>query len=170
MSHGLFVHSTFSDTRAWAFLKQVDAAEAKICRSAVSAPGTALLTGEEEDFSERSSGQIGGGEPGRQQRFDVAERPDSGQLGECPTQVGVGLESVCLRALDERVQPSAGVGAGHDEGAAAWGRIASLLETCKMNGVEPYAWLKSTVEKIAGDHPQSRVRELLLWNFDPASN
>ena len=32
--------------------------------------------------------------------------------------------------------------AGHDEGAAAWGRVASLIETCKMNGVEPYAWLK----------------------------
>ena len=29
--------------------------------------------------------------------------------------------------------------AGHDEGAAAWGHIASLIETCKMNGVEPYA-------------------------------
>ena len=43
--------------------------------------------------------------------------------------------------------------AGHDEGAAAWGRIASLIETCKMNGVEPYAWLKDTLEKIAGACP-----------------
>ena len=60
--------------------------------------------------------------------------------------------------------------AGHDEGAAAWGRIASLLETCKMNGVEPYVWLKSTLEKIAGGHPQSRIRELLPWNFGPASS
>ena len=60
--------------------------------------------------------------------------------------------------------------AGHDEGAAAWGRIASLLETCKMNEVEPYVWLKSTLEKIDGDHPQSRVRELLPSNFVPASN
>ena len=51
--------------------------------------------------------------------------------------------------------------AGHDEGAAAWGRIASLIETCKMNGVEPYAWLKCTLEKIADGHPQSRIRELL---------
>ena len=51
--------------------------------------------------------------------------------------------------------------AGHDEGAAAWGRIAGLIETCKMNGVEPYAWLKSTLEKIAGGHPPSRIRELL---------
>ncbi len=30
--------------------------------------------------------------------------------------------------------------AGHDEGATAWGRIASLIETAKLNGVEPYAY------------------------------
>ena len=60
--------------------------------------------------------------------------------------------------------------AGHDEGAAAWARIASLLQTCRLNRVEPYAWLKSTLEKIAAGHPQARVHELLPWNFDPASN
>ena len=60
--------------------------------------------------------------------------------------------------------------ASHDEGAAAWGRIASLTQTCKRNGVDPYAWLKSTLEKIAAGHPQSRIRELLPWNFDPASS
>ena len=60
--------------------------------------------------------------------------------------------------------------AGHDEGAAAWGRIASLIGTCKMNGVEPYAWLTNTLEKIAAGHPQSRILELLPWNFEPASS
>ena len=29
--------------------------------------------------------------------------------------------------------------AGHDEGGRTWGRIASLIETCKLNDVEPYA-------------------------------
>ena len=57
--------------------------------------------------------------------------------------------------------------AGHDEGAAAWGRIALLIGTCKMNGVEPYAWLKSTLEKIAKGHSQSKIHELLPWNFEP---
>ena len=57
--------------------------------------------------------------------------------------------------------------AGHDEGAAAWARIASLIETCKVNGVEPHVWLKSTLKKIAAGHPQSRIHELLPWNFDP---
>ena len=60
--------------------------------------------------------------------------------------------------------------AGHDEGAAAWARIASLLQTCRLNRVEPYDWLKNTLEKIATGHPQARVHELLPWNFDPASD
>ena len=60
--------------------------------------------------------------------------------------------------------------AGHDEGARAWGRIASLIETRKMNGVEPYAWLKDTLEKIASGHPNSRIDELLPWNFIPPSS
>ena len=57
--------------------------------------------------------------------------------------------------------------AGNDEGAQAWARIASLIETCKMNGVEPYAWMQSTLEKIAKGHPQSKIQELLPWNFKP---
>ena len=60
--------------------------------------------------------------------------------------------------------------AGNDEGAQAWARIASLIETCKMNGIEPYAWMRSTLEKIADGHPQSKIRELLPWNFEPETN
>ena len=58
--------------------------------------------------------------------------------------------------------------AGHDEGATAWARIASLIETCKLNQVEPHAWLKSTLEKLAAGHPQSRIHELLPWAFKSA--
>ena len=36
-----------------------------------------------------------------------------------------------------------------------------------MNGVEPHAWLNSTLRKIAAVHPQSKIHELLPWNFDP---
>ena len=59
--------------------------------------------------------------------------------------------------------------AGHDEGAAAWGRIASLIETAKMNGVEPYAYLKTVLEAIAAGHPVSKIDELLPWAFTPSS-
>ena len=54
--------------------------------------------------------------------------------------------------------------AGHDEGVAAWGRIASLIETAKLNGIEPYAYLKATLKAIAAGHPASRIDELLPWN------
>jgi len=59
--------------------------------------------------------------------------------------------------------------AGHDEGGRTWGRIASLIETCKINGVEPFAYLKSTLEAIAAGHPQSRLDDLLPWNFQSSS-
>lgn len=55
--------------------------------------------------------------------------------------------------------------AGHDEGGRTWGRIASLIETCKLNGVEPFAYLKATLEAIANGHPASRIDELMPWNF-----
>ena len=73
--------------------------------------------------------------------------------------------------VENRIRPiKNALFAGHDEGARSWGRVSSLIETCKMNGVEPCAWLKSTLEKIAAGHPQSRIHELLPWNFDPASS
>ena len=55
--------------------------------------------------------------------------------------------------------------AGHDEGGIAWGRIASLIETCKINGVEPFAYFNATLTAIANGHPQSRIDDLLPWNF-----
>ncbi|MDF2097537.1 IS66 family transposase, partial [Aquibaculum arenosum] len=57
---------------------------------------------------------------------------------------------------------------GHDEGGASWARIASLVETCKLNGVEPYAYLRDTLEAIAADYPQSRLDDLLPWAFTSA--
>ena len=59
--------------------------------------------------------------------------------------------------------------AGHDEGAAAWARIATLTETAKMNGVNPHAYLKATLEAIAGGHPASDIDQLLPWAFTPIS-
>jgi transposase len=56
--------------------------------------------------------------------------------------------------------------AGHDEGGRTWGRIASLIETCKLNKVEPYAYLKATLEAIAAGHPAARIDELMPWHFD----
>lgn len=58
---------------------------------------------------------------------------------------------------------------GHDEGGVVWGRIASLIETCKINGVEPFAYLNATLAAIANCHPQRGIDDLLPWNFKPSS-
>ena len=59
--------------------------------------------------------------------------------------------------------------AGHDEGGQAWGRIASLIETAKINGVEPFEYLKATLEAIAAGHPAKQIDDLLPWNFKPST-
>ena len=55
--------------------------------------------------------------------------------------------------------------AGHDEGARSWARIASLVGTAKMGGVEPFAYLRATLEAIAAGHPQGDIDALLPWAF-----
>lgn len=54
--------------------------------------------------------------------------------------------------------------AGHDAGAENWATVASLIETCKLNAVEPQAYLTSTLTAIVNGHKQSRIDELLPWN------
>ncbi|RYZ15254.1 MAG: transposase domain-containing protein [Alphaproteobacteria bacterium] len=39
----------------------------------------------------------------------------------------------------------------------------SVIETAKLNGVEPYEWLRSTLETMDAGHPMNRVEKLLPW-------
>lgn len=55
--------------------------------------------------------------------------------------------------------------AGHDAGAENWATIASLIETCKLNAVDPQAYLTATLTAIVNGHKQSRIDELLPWNY-----
>jgi hypothetical protein len=59
--------------------------------------------------------------------------------------------------------------AGHDEAGRSGERIASLIATAEMNGIEPFAYLKATLEALANGHPQSRIDDLVPWAFKPAS-
>jgi transposase len=59
---------------------------------------------------------------------------------------------------------------GHDEGGRSWARIASLLETCKVNSIDPLAYLTATLTAIASGHPRSRLDELLPGPFSRASS
>ena len=57
--------------------------------------------------------------------------------------------------------------AGSDSGARSWAIFTSLIQTCKMNGVDPYAWAKLTLERIANRWPNSDIEALMPWNFKP---
>jgi transposase len=40
----------------------------------------------------------------------------------------------------------------------------TLIETCKLNGLDPEAYLRDIIGRIA-DHPARRIHELLPWNI-----
>lgn len=55
--------------------------------------------------------------------------------------------------------------AGSDGGAEHWAVVASLVETCKLNGVDPQAYLADVIARIVAGHPQSQLDDLLPWAY-----
>jgi len=60
--------------------------------------------------------------------------------------------------------------AGHDTGAENWACLASLIETCKLNGVDPQAYLTDVLTKLVNLWPASRVDELMPWAWSGAES
>ncbi len=61
--------------------------------------------------------------------------------------------------------------AGSDGGAEHWAVIASIIETAKLNRVEPMAYLTDIITRIIAGHPQSKIDDLLPWAYrDKANN
>lgn len=42
--------------------------------------------------------------------------------------------------------------------------VATLLQTAKMNNVDPFAWLSLTLQRIANGWPSSEIDALIPWN------
>ncbi len=55
--------------------------------------------------------------------------------------------------------------AGSDAGAEHWAVIASLVETCKLNGIDPQAYLADVITRIVNGHPNSRIDDLIPWAY-----
>ena len=55
--------------------------------------------------------------------------------------------------------------AGSDGGGRTWATMATLITTAKMNDVDPQASMTQTLELIANRGPNSRIDELMPWNF-----
>jgi transposase len=55
---------------------------------------------------------------------------------------------------------------GSDSGGDRAAAMLSILETCKLNAINPEAYLRDVLARIA-DHPINRISELLPWRWKP---
>jgi transposase len=60
--------------------------------------------------------------------------------------------------------------AGSDEGAENWAMLASLIETCKLHGINPHAYLTDVLTKLVNNWPNRRLGELLPWAWTPEAS
>jgi transposase len=58
--------------------------------------------------------------------------------------------------------------AGSDEGGQNWALLASLIETCKLNRVNPQAWLTDVLSRLVNNWPNNRLDELMPWVWNSA--
>ena len=58
--------------------------------------------------------------------------------------------------------------AGSDNGGETLARAMTVIETAKMNGLDPQAYLADVLDRIH-DHKINRLDELLPWNWGPAT-
>ena len=58
--------------------------------------------------------------------------------------------------------------AGADTGAETLARAMTIIETAKMNGIDPQAYLADVLDRIH-DHKINRLDELLPWNWSPVT-
>ncbi|MFD0461696.1 IS66 family transposase [Microvirga aerilata] len=58
--------------------------------------------------------------------------------------------------------------AGSDRGGEHWAIIASLVETCKLCGVDPQAYLADVLNRIVTGHLNARLDDLLPWAYATA--
>jgi len=115
----------------------------------------------------------------------LAKVPKGGKLADA---LGYGLnhwDGLCLLLEDGRIEIDSNtversirglaltrknaLFAGHDRGAAGWAMIASLLETCKLNQVDPLAWTTDVLTKLVNRWPASRIDELMPWAYTAKS-
>lgn len=61
--------------------------------------------------------------------------------------------------------------AGSEAGAHTWAVLASLLQTARLNGLDPYTWLNDVLERIvSGAVKNHELDQLLAWNWRPAGD
>jgi hypothetical protein len=58
--------------------------------------------------------------------------------------------------------------AGADTGAHHWAIVATLIQTAKLNQIDPLAWLTNVLQQIvSGQTKRNELHLLLPWNWTP---
>lgn len=60
--------------------------------------------------------------------------------------------------------------ASGDDGGARWAAVASLVETCKLNGVDPQRYFTDLLTRLVNGWPNSRIDELMPWCWATQEN
>jgi len=60
--------------------------------------------------------------------------------------------------------------ASGDDGGARWAAVASLVETCKLNGADPQRYFADVLTRLVNGWPQSRIDELMPWHWATAKS
>jgi transposase len=140
------------------------AEERRLVRQAESAPHIAAL----KSFFERQLGRVSGKSPvakairyGLNHWEGLTRFLDDGRID---------LDS---NIVERSMRPQAltrknALFAGHDDGAENWAVVASLIETCKLGKIDPYAYLADVLVRLVNLWPNARLDELLPWNWADA--
>jgi transposase len=84
--------------------------------------------------------------------------------------LGDGRIEMDSNAVERAIRPIAlnrknALFAGHDRGGDHWATVASLIETCKLNAVDPQAYLASVLSRLVNGWPNAQINDLLPWAY-----
>jgi hypothetical protein len=57
----------------------------------------------------------------------------------------------------------------YGQGGVHWGVIASLVETAKLNAVDPQTYLADVLTRLVNRHPASQIDQLMPWAYAQAN-
>ena len=85
-----------------------------------------------------------------------------------------GLPALARHGQNERVMTITrknSLFAGSDAGARRWAIANTLIQTCKLNGIEPLAYLTDVLQRIVSGRTKNHdLNALLPWNWRSPSS